>query len=198
VRAVQLLAFTVLAAAGAVPCLAQSLESKDGVNVGIERFSADARVDEGVALVEVDETFRNAQPVQREGVCRFRLPADAVVSSFSMWMNGVEKDRPRARGRNRSPRLRLDRPARARTRDSSNRRDGATSRSACSRSPANDTVRIPSALRVRPARRPRTRDARGAGFPSAAGRSANLRVHAAFAAARGLATLDCRRTPQRS
>jgi Ca-activated chloride channel family protein len=78
-------------AAWTTPCLAQGLEVKAGSPVSIERLAVDADVVEGVALVEVDETFRNAAPSANEGVWKFRLPADSVVSSFSMWMDGKEK-----------------------------------------------------------------------------------------------------------
>jgi Ca-activated chloride channel family protein len=189
VRVAPLVAFAFVAAAGAAPCLAQGLETKDGVNVAIERFSADARVDEGVALVEVDETFRNAESVQREGVWRFRLPADAVVSSFSMWMNGAEKT-----GRV------LEATQARRVYDSivRRRKDPGLLEQTGWRDfqvsvfpiPANDTVRIrlryayvlPDDLGLETLEVP---------LPAGCGRIGDLRAHAAFAAARGLASLDC-------
>src|SRR5262249_42885965 len=78
-------------AATAAPCLAQALEVTAGSPLSIETYRVEASVEEGFAQVEVDETFRNSADVQREGVWKFRLPADAVVGSFSMWMGGREK-----------------------------------------------------------------------------------------------------------
>ena len=76
---------SVLVACAALPCLAQSLETASSA-VSIEKLAIDASVDEGVALVELDETFRNHGDGITEGVFSLRLPADAVVASFSMWM----------------------------------------------------------------------------------------------------------------
>ena len=81
---------SVLVACAALPCLAQSLETASSA-VSIEKLAIDASVDEGVALVELDETFRNHGDGITEGVFSLRLPADAVVASFSMWMQGKEK-----------------------------------------------------------------------------------------------------------
>jgi Ca-activated chloride channel family protein len=59
------------------------------IRIEIDRI--DAKVEEGVANVTVDETFRNTTGQILEGVYRFRLPEDAVIGAFSMWMGGVEK-----------------------------------------------------------------------------------------------------------
>jgi Ca-activated chloride channel family protein len=59
------------------------------VKIEIDRI--DAKVEEGVANVTVDETFRNTTGQVLEGVYRFQLPEDAVIGAFSMWMGGVEK-----------------------------------------------------------------------------------------------------------
>ena len=77
--------------AAAAPCLAQGMEVRAGAPVRIEVAHVDAVVDEGVARVEVDETFRNLTDAVQEGVWRFKLPEDAVIGSFSMWMEGREK-----------------------------------------------------------------------------------------------------------
>src|SRR6185295_9988031 len=81
----------VVALASAAPCLAQNLTIRGGGGVSIEIAHVEAVVEEGVARVEVDETFRNLSGAVAEGVYRFKLPEDAVIGSFSMWMNGVEK-----------------------------------------------------------------------------------------------------------
>jgi len=59
------------------------------IRIEIDRI--DAKVEEGVANVTVDETFRNTTGQVLEGVYRFQLPDDAVIGAFSMWMGGVEK-----------------------------------------------------------------------------------------------------------
>ncbi len=69
----------------------QALEIKEGSPLRIESLKVSADVTEGIALVDVDQTFRNETDQQQEGFYRFRLPANAVVHSFSMWMNGKEK-----------------------------------------------------------------------------------------------------------
>src|SRR5262245_13464388 len=76
--------------AAAVPAFAQSLEVREGAPVRIEIAHVYAGVEEGVANVEVDETFRNLSSSVQEGVYRFKLPEDAVIGSFSMWMEGKE------------------------------------------------------------------------------------------------------------
>jgi Ca-activated chloride channel family protein len=70
---------------------AQTLDVGSGSSIRIETLRVAATVEQGVARVEVDETFRNSTLRELEGVYRFRLPADAVIGAFSMWMNGVEK-----------------------------------------------------------------------------------------------------------
>lgn len=75
----------------ASPVWAQALEVKAGSPLRIEQLTVRADVDEGVALVDVDQVFRNDTDSVREGVYRFRLPEKAVVHSFSMWIDGREK-----------------------------------------------------------------------------------------------------------
>ena len=57
----------------------------------IETLAVHATVEEGVALVDIDQTFRNPTAAVLEGVWTIRLPEDAVVHTFSMWMEGREK-----------------------------------------------------------------------------------------------------------
>src|SRR5262245_18896112 len=70
---------------------AQGLELGSGGAVRIETCRIEATVEESVARVDVDETFRNATDAAQEGVYRFKLPEDAVIGSFSMWIAGREK-----------------------------------------------------------------------------------------------------------
>lgn len=85
-----LAALALLAAPLAAPLPAQSLTLRDG-RVRIEKFHAAAVVEEGVARVVVEETFRNTTDRVQEGVFRFELPEDAVIGAFSMWMAGREQ-----------------------------------------------------------------------------------------------------------
>ncbi|MBL8842109.1 MAG: HEAT repeat domain-containing protein [Planctomycetes bacterium] len=85
-----LAALALLAAPLAAPLPAQSLTLRDGL-VRIEEFHAAAVVEEGVARVVVEETFRNTTDRVQEGVFRFQLPEDAVIGAFSMWMAGREQ-----------------------------------------------------------------------------------------------------------
>jgi HEAT repeat protein/uncharacterized protein YegL len=70
---------------------AQSLEVREGSPLRFERLHVTATVEESVALVDVDQTFRNDTDRVQEGIYRFQLPADAVVHSFSLWIAGREK-----------------------------------------------------------------------------------------------------------
>lgn len=85
-----LAALALLAAPLAAPLPAQSLTLRDGL-VRIEQFHAAAVVEEGIARVVVEETFRNTTDRVQEGVFRFELPEDAVIGAFSMWMAGREQ-----------------------------------------------------------------------------------------------------------
>lgn len=182
------LAFAIVAAF-AVPSLAQSLEVRDGSAISIEKFLVEAKVEEGVALVEVDETFRNSARSQLEGVWKFRLPADAVVASFSMWMNGAEK-RGSVLEAGRARRI-YDSIVRTKKDPGLVEQTGWRDfRVSVFPIPASDTVRIrlryayvlPDDLGLETLEIP---------LPVGCGPVGDLRVHAIVTAARGLATLDC-------
>jgi len=70
---------------------AQTLEvgARDSIRLEIDRI--EAQVEDGIARIVVEETFRNTSANVLEGTYAFRLPADAVVGAFSMWMEGREK-----------------------------------------------------------------------------------------------------------
>jgi Ca-activated chloride channel family protein len=174
--------------ASALPAFAQSLEVRGG-SVRIEVAHVDAVVEEGVARVEVDETFRNLTAAVQEGVYTFRLPEDAVIGSFSMWMQGKEKQ----------GRVLEARQARA-VYDSivSKRRDPGLLEQTGWREfrvsvfpiPANDTVRV----RLRYAHV--VRDDLGletieVPLPAGAGAVGDLRVRAVMNAAHGFTGADC-------
>ena len=69
----------------------QALVVGGGSSVRVESCHVTATVEEGVARVEVDETFRNPASRALEGVFCFRLPESAIVGDFSMWMEGKEQ-----------------------------------------------------------------------------------------------------------
>ena len=90
---------TVLAAWAALPAVtasAQTLEiagadGRPGAGLSVQSLTVRATVEEGSALVDLEQVFRNATDQVREGVWTIRLPDDAVVHTFSMWMAGKEK-----------------------------------------------------------------------------------------------------------
>ena len=79
-----LLPGTLLVLALAIPAFGQSLELREGAPLSIEILHVDADVEEGFALVSVDQTFRNHTGSMQEGTYTFKLPAEAVVHTFSM------------------------------------------------------------------------------------------------------------------
>ena len=56
----------------------------------VTRHRVSAEVDETAARTRVEETFRNPNDVQLEGVYMFPLPQDAAVSGFTMRIGGRE------------------------------------------------------------------------------------------------------------
>jgi Ca-activated chloride channel family protein len=85
------LAALVALVAGAPRLRAQGLEVGTNGAIRVEVAHVEATIEESVARVEVDETFRNTTGSALQGVYRFQLPVDAVVGSFSMWMEGKER-----------------------------------------------------------------------------------------------------------
>lgn len=82
---------SLLVLAFAATTAAQELETTDPGTIALEVCDVRAHVEEGFALVDVDQTFRNRTDAIREGIYTFKLPAEAVVHTFSMWMEGREK-----------------------------------------------------------------------------------------------------------
>ncbi len=80
-----------LLGASAATAYAQALEIGGGSALRVESVRVGADLDAGVALVDVDQTFRNDGGSVREGTYVFRLPEHAVVHEFSMWIDGREK-----------------------------------------------------------------------------------------------------------
>jgi Ca-activated chloride channel family protein len=178
-----------VALASAAPCLAQSLDVVSGAAVKVEIARVDATVEEGVARVEIDETFRNSTDAVQEGVYRFKLPEDAVIGSFSMWMNGREKT-----GRV------LEARAARRVYDSivAKKKDPAILEQIGWREfkvsvfpiPARDTVRV-KLVYAHVLRDDLGLETLEIPLPRGAGVVGDLRVHAKVTAARGLAGVDC-------
>jgi Ca-activated chloride channel family protein len=173
----------------AAPAFAQGLELRSGGPVRIEIARVEARVEEGVARVEVDETFRNATDAVQEGVYRFKLPEEAVVGAFSMWMEGKEK-----RGRV------MEATAARATYESivRRRRDPGLLEQVGWREFAVRVFPIPArdTVRVRLVYSHVVRDDLGLQtleipLPERCGAVGDLRVHAVVDAAHGLSTCDC-------
>ncbi|MFA7236999.1 MAG: VIT and VWA domain-containing protein [Phycisphaeraceae bacterium] len=80
------------------------LVADGGFGGALEIVSHDVRVtlNNGVAVTEIEQVFRNTEQRQVEALYTFPVPRGASVSSFSMWINGremvgevVEKQRAR-------------------------------------------------------------------------------------------------------
>ncbi len=86
--------FVLAAAFGtAVPAKAAGLLIADGGFGGVlEIVQHDVRVtiNNGVAVTEVTQIFRNTENRQVEALYTFPVPKGASVSNFSMWINGTE------------------------------------------------------------------------------------------------------------
>src|SRR5437870_3536681 len=85
---------SILAAAmGYQPAQAAGLLIADGGFGGvlaIEEHSVRVTVDNGIAVTEVTQVFRNTENRQVEALYSFPVPRGATVANFSMWINGKE------------------------------------------------------------------------------------------------------------
>jgi Ca-activated chloride channel family protein len=98
-------AFGALAALAAAPADAAGLLVADGGLGGvleIEEHDVAVTVNNGIAVTEVTQVFRNTEDRQLEALYTFPVPKGASVSEFSMWIGGremigevVEKQRAR-------------------------------------------------------------------------------------------------------
>ena len=68
----------------------------------IEEHSVEVTINNGIAVTEVTQVFRNTEERQVEALYTFPIPKGASVANFSMWINGkemvgevVEKERAR-------------------------------------------------------------------------------------------------------
>src|SRR5437867_3979159 len=62
--------------------------SSPDTGVRLEQVRATATISDGTATTEVEQVFRNADPVEREEVFLFPLPEDSVVSDLSARIDG--------------------------------------------------------------------------------------------------------------
>jgi Ca-activated chloride channel family protein len=86
-------AATLLAAAGPTPALAAGLLIADGGFGGVlevESHEVIVTVNNGIAVTEVKQVFRNTEDRQVEALYTFPVPKGASVANFSMWINGKE------------------------------------------------------------------------------------------------------------
>jgi Ca-activated chloride channel homolog len=56
----------------------------------IEEHSVDVTINNGIAVTEVTQVFRNTEKRQVEALYTFPVPRKASVANFSMWINGKE------------------------------------------------------------------------------------------------------------
>jgi Ca-activated chloride channel family protein len=61
-----------------------------GGMLAIEEHTVKVTVDNGIAVTEVTQVFRNTQNRQVEALYTFPVPKGATVANFSMWINGKE------------------------------------------------------------------------------------------------------------
>ena len=96
VRQAVVLAFaaaTLLAAVGPAPASAAGLLVADGGFGGVlevESHEVVVTVNNGIAVTEVKQEFRNTEDRQVEALYTFPVPKGASVANFSMWINGKE------------------------------------------------------------------------------------------------------------
>jgi Ca-activated chloride channel family protein len=78
---------------GAMPCYGAGLLIAEGGFGGvleIEEHSVNVTINNGIAVTEVTQVFRNTERRQVEALYTFPVPKDASVANFSMWINGKE------------------------------------------------------------------------------------------------------------
>ena len=56
----------------------------------IESHTAEVTINNGIAVTEVTQVFRNTENRQVEALYAFPVPKGASVADFSMWINGKE------------------------------------------------------------------------------------------------------------
>lgn len=80
-------------AAGATLCPAAGLliaDGGDGGRLSIEEQTVQVTINNGVAVTEVEQVFRNTENRQVEALYVFPVPHGGSVANFSMWINGKE------------------------------------------------------------------------------------------------------------
>ena len=86
-------AAALFAGAGASPAQAAGLLISEGGLGGvleIEEHTAQVTINNGVAVTEVTQVFRNTENRQVEALYLFPVPKEASVANFSMWIGGKE------------------------------------------------------------------------------------------------------------
>src|SRR5690242_3600662 len=88
-----LVALTIITAFSASRVHAAGLLIADGGLGGqleIKEHSVKVTINNGIAVTEVTQIFRNTEDRQVEALYTFPVPRGASVSNFSMWINGKE------------------------------------------------------------------------------------------------------------
>jgi len=63
---------------------------RDGGKLKVEEHSVNVTINNGIAVTEVTQIFRNLENRQVEALYTFPVPKGATVSNFSMWIQGKE------------------------------------------------------------------------------------------------------------
>jgi Ca-activated chloride channel family protein len=93
-RIISLIALALLCAIGFAykSCAAGLLIADGGFDgrLDIEEQTVNVTINNGIAVTEVTQVFRNKENRQVEALYTFPVPKAASVSNFSMWINGKE------------------------------------------------------------------------------------------------------------
>lgn len=85
-----LIFITTLLAAGPAAAMGLLLPNQEGAGpLAIESHRVQIDITDSAAVTRVDQVFRNSSGNQLEATFIFPLPADATVSDFALWINGV-------------------------------------------------------------------------------------------------------------
>ncbi|KPK84733.1 MAG: hypothetical protein AMJ81_04900 [Phycisphaerae bacterium SM23_33] len=86
------LAAFLLAGAASISSAAGLLIADGGLGgvLEIQQHEVNVTINNGVAVTEVTQVFRNTESRQVEALYTFPVPKDASVANFSMWINGKE------------------------------------------------------------------------------------------------------------
>ncbi len=66
----------------------RALSNDSGTALWLEKYNADVKITDQIAVTHVDQTFKNETSNRLEGVFVFPLPDNAVITELALWING--------------------------------------------------------------------------------------------------------------